>query len=85
MQFSDEYHIEIITLLNGQVTFGNKWGIGNFDVDALIDDAEYIGGLPFVRLEYFVHCKMIRASEKDLQFIEALEKRNYFAHAGRKD
>lgn len=78
MQFSDEYNVEIITLLNGQVTFGNKWGIGNFDVDALIDDAEYIDGLPFVRLEHVVRYKMIRASEKDLQHIAALKKSSYF-------
>jgi hypothetical protein len=39
LQFNDDYGVEIVILFDGKVTFGNKWGIGHFNVDELIDDA----------------------------------------------
>jgi hypothetical protein len=74
LQYNDDYDVEIVTLFDGRVTFGNKWGIGNFDVDDLIDGAEYIYELPFVRLEHVVEYKLIRVSAKDLSHIDALKR-----------
>ena len=59
------------------VTFGTKWGIGNFDVEELIDTAEIIDALPFVRLEHVIRYKQIRSSAKDLLHLDALKVSGY--------
>ena len=41
-----------------------------FDHDDLIDTAELIDGLPFVRLEHVIDYKQVRASPKDLLHLE---------------
>jgi hypothetical protein len=58
-------------MCDGRLTFGTEWGLGDFDVDELIDDAEMIDGLPFVQLKHVVSYKMKRASSKDIRHIEA--------------
>ena len=57
--YLSEYDVTVITLHDGQLTFGNKWGIGDFDINELIDSAEEVDGLPFVRLEHVVSYKKI--------------------------
>ena len=64
-------------MADGAVTFGKKWGIGKFDVDELIDTAEIIDGLPFVRLEHVICYKKIRASAKDLLHLDKLRAAGY--------
>ena len=76
LQFSDEYGVEIVALFDGRVTFGNKWGSGDFDIDDLIDHAELIDGLPFVRLEHVVAYKKKRGTAKDRRNIELLARSN---------
>ena len=45
------------------MTFGREWGIGDFNVTELIETAEMIDSLPFVRLEYVVRYKTIRSGD----------------------
>ena len=71
-EYLTEYNVDIVTMFDGSLTFGNKWGIGAFDTDELIDNAELIDGLPFVRLEYVAKYKKISKRPKDLQHLEAL-------------
>ena len=59
-------------MLDGALTFGTRWGIGDFDVGELIATAEIIEDLPFVQLEHVVAYKKIRASERDLVHLKAL-------------
>ena len=33
LQYNDDYDAEIVTFHDGQMTFGNSWGIGSFDVE----------------------------------------------------
>ena len=73
MKYLPEYDITVASFFNGAITFGRKWGIGRFDVDELIDTAETIGSLPFVRLDHVVAYKTIRSSAKDLLHLEALQ------------
>lgn len=54
------------TVSVGPISFGTTWGLGNFDVDLLIDEAEIIDGLPFVRLEHVIAYKQVAARPKDL-------------------
>ena len=68
----DDYGVDIVSLFDGRVTFGTDWGIGDFDTDLLIDSADVIEGLRFVRLEYVQAYKSIRASAKDRRHLRAL-------------
>ncbi len=68
-----KYDVNILTMCDGQLTFGDKWGIGEFDTDELIDSAEEIDGLPFVRLIHVASYKKISKRPKDLVHLEALE------------
>ena len=73
LQYLAEYGLSIVKMLNGRLTFGNRWGIGDFDTDELIDRAELIDGLPFVRLEHVESYKKISKRRKDLQHLQALK------------
>ena len=72
-EYLSEFDVTVVTMCDGRLTFGTEWGIGNFDVDALIDSAEVIDGLPFVRLEHVAIYKEIINRPKDLQHLEALQ------------
>lgn len=58
---------------SGAITFGMEWGIGDFNVGELIETAEIIDSLPFVKLEHVVRYKTIRSSTKDLWHLSALK------------
>ncbi len=72
VEYLPEYDVSVVTMADGALTFGTKWGIGNFDIDELIATAEIIDALPFVRVEHVIGYKKIRSSEKDLQHLDAL-------------
>jgi hypothetical protein len=59
-------------MYGGAISFGTCWGIGTFDIDELINTSEMIDELPFVRLEYVVRYKTIRASATDMNHLQAL-------------
>ena len=73
IEYLPEYDVSVVTMADGALTFGTKWGIGNFDIDELIATAETIDDLQFVRLEHVVRYKKIRSSEKDQLHLGALE------------
>jgi len=64
--------IRTVDLGNG-LTFGRSWAFGGFDIDRLIDEAEVIDGLPFVRLGPVLEYKRIAGRPKDLLHIAAVE------------
>ena len=70
VSYDERYDVSLASHCNGRVTFGTSWGIGEFDVDQLIDTAEIIDGLPFVRLEHVITYKQVRSSPKDLLHLE---------------
>ncbi len=73
LEYLSKYDVTVVTMCDGRLTFGTKWAIGEFDIDALIDGAEEIDGLPFVRLEHVTNYKEISKRPKDLRHIEALK------------
>ena len=73
VDYLPEYDVSVVSMLQGELTFGTTWGIGDFDIDELIDTAEIIEGLPFVQLQHVVEYKKIRSSEKDRIHLQALE------------
>ncbi len=72
-EFLSDYDVTVVTMCDGRLSFGTKWGIGTFDMNELIDGADVIDGLPFVRLEHVASYKEIRKRPKDLQHLEALQ------------
>lgn len=76
-EFLPAYDVTVAKLFGGAVTFGTRWGIGDFDVGELIETAEVIDALPFVRLEHVICYKKIRSSEKDLRHLGALKASGY--------
>ena len=70
VNYDERYDVSLASHRSGRITFGTSWGIGNFDVDELIDTAEIIDGLPFVRVEHVIAYKQIRSSPKDLLHLE---------------
>lgn len=76
-QYLQDYDAHIVSMLNGALTFGTSWGIGQFDIDKLIDSAEILADLPFVRLQYVIEYKKIRGLPKDLSHVEAATEAGY--------
>lgn len=64
----DEY------LWNNDIELWRGWKPGEWDISELINEAEIINGLPFVKLDYVVECKKLSAREKDLKDIAIIEK-----------
>jgi hypothetical protein len=63
---------EMVDLGNG-LTFGRSWEYGDFDIDQLIDEAEIIAGLAFVRLASVIEFKKIAGRPKDIVHLGILE------------
>jgi hypothetical protein len=64
--------VTIASCCDGAVTVGTTWAYGDFDVDELIDTAEIIAGLPFVRLEHVVAYKRLAGRPKDRDHLERI-------------
>ena len=77
VEYLKEYDLEIVTLADGQLTFGTRWGIGSFDTDVLIDTAELLDDLPFVQLEHVVAYKRVSDRPKDREHLRAMQKQGY--------
>ncbi len=71
--FVEEYGVDIVQCFDHAITIGRSSGYGDFDIDHLIDTAETIDGLPFVRLEHVIAYKRIAGRPKDLEHLRKLE------------
>jgi hypothetical protein len=63
-----------VNLLEGRITFGITWKYGSFDLDELLDTAEIIDGLPFVRLEHVIAYKQAADRPKDREHLAGLRR-----------
>ena len=77
VRYLEEYDVTVAEILDGKITCGPKWGIGDFDTDMLIDTAELIRGLPFVRMEHVIQYKRIAGRAKDIRHIRAAMRMGY--------
>lgn len=66
--------IRIVSTNDGAITFGTTWGYGSFDLSHLIETAEPIGGLPFVRIEHVIEYKRIALRPKDLAHLDLIDR-----------
>lgn len=62
-----------VNMYDGRITFGITWKYGEFDLDELIDTAEVIDGLPFVRMEHVLTYKQAAGRPKDLEHLAVLQ------------
>lgn len=60
-------------LIIGHVELFSQWEPFDVNVDQLIDTAEIIEGLPFVRMEYVIEWKKHVGREKDKKDLELIE------------
>jgi hypothetical protein len=60
-------------LENDSIELYRNWAPGEWDVKALIANAEIINGISFVRLEEVLKWKKMKAREKDLKDISIIE------------
>jgi hypothetical protein len=63
----------MIVLFDGRIEIFDRWVSGEWDVDLLIDNAEFIDGLPFVPLATVLSWKKLASREKDQRDISDLE------------
>ena len=49
------------------------WGPGDWDIEKLVEEAEIIDGLPFVRLEAVLKWKKISARKKDREDVKLIK------------
>ncbi len=64
-----------VDLFEGRITFGTTWKYGTFDLDQLIDTAEVIDGIPFVRMEHVIAYKHAANRPKDREHLDSLRSR----------
>ncbi len=69
----DQQGVPVVSLFGGLVTLGVRWAVGEVEVGRLIDTAEVIDGLPFVRLEHVVTYKQTADRPKDREHLRRLE------------
>jgi hypothetical protein len=68
-----EHDISVVALHEVAITLGNRWAIGDFDVDHLIDTAEVVDDLPFVRIEHVIAYKQVAGRPKDLEHLRLID------------
>jgi hypothetical protein len=67
------HEVDVVRLLDGRIEIGTVWGIGNVDVDDLIDSAEDIDGLPFAGLAHVRAYKELAGRPKDREHLRLLD------------
>jgi hypothetical protein len=67
------YGVDVVRLLDGRIEIGTVWGIGDVDVDDLIDSAEVIDGLPFAGLAHVRAYKEVAGRAKDREHLRLLD------------
>jgi len=68
----DQQDVEVVSFLDGRITVGRSWAYGEPDINDLIDTAELIRDLPFVRLQHVIAYKTIAGRPKDRDHLKVL-------------
>ena len=68
-----EHEITVCSFYDKLVTMGRTWAYGELDIDTLIDTAETVAGLPFVRIEFVIEYKQMARRPKDLDHLASYE------------
>jgi hypothetical protein len=65
--------VEIVNVDGGAITIGTSWRYIEVSIDALIEQAEEIDGIPCVRLEHIIAYKRIADRPKDRGHLAVIE------------
>jgi len=65
--------VEIVNLDGAAITIGTSWPYIEVSIDALIDEAEEIDGIPCVRLDHIIAYKRIADRPKDRGHLAVIE------------
>lgn len=57
--------LQYVHFVDGKIEVYNGWYPGGWDIDDLVETAEVIDGIPFVRLESVIEWKKVMGREKD--------------------
>jgi hypothetical protein len=68
----DQYGIDLASI-GDHITIGTAWGIGDFSVGILIDEAEMIEGIPCVQLKHIIAYKRLADRPKDRVHLAVIE------------
>ena len=71
----EEWGVDVVELLDGSLTLGTEWAIGDIAVDEVIDSAELIDDVPYARLVYVVRYKRAMLRPKDLEHLAIIAAR----------
>lgn len=64
----------VVRLFSGEIEIFDTWISEGWDVDKLIDTADIIDGIKFVKLDYVLEYKRILHRAKDIKDIQDIEK-----------
>ena len=70
LTYLPDHNVTVASFFGGAITIGTRWAIGDFSVDELIDTAELIDGIPFVRLEHVRSYKRLAGRRKDIDHLD---------------
>lgn len=73
VEYLDEWDVTVVNI-GPNITVGTRWAIGDVDVDALIDGAETVAGLPFAALEAVIAYKRLSDRPKDREHLAIIER-----------
>ena len=68
----ETWGIDVVSIREA-ITVGTAWAIGDFSVDALIDDAELIDGIPCVELRHVISYKRLADRPKDREHLGVIQ------------
>lgn len=69
----EEIGLEYVQFVDGNIEVYRDWHPGKWNIDELIDTADRIEGIPFVKLEYVIDWKKKKGREKDRRDLELIE------------
>lgn len=70
----EEIGLEYVSFADGDIEVYHDWHPGKWDIDTLIDTAEIIDGIPFVRLDSVIDWKEQKGREKDQKDLALIQK-----------
>jgi len=69
----EECNLERARFADGRIEIYHDWCPGEWNIDELIDTAERVDGIPFVKLEYVIDWKKQKGREKDMKDLILIE------------
>jgi len=73
-KMDDVWGCNKLILEDGEIEIHDGWGPGEWDIEALIREAEIIDDIPFVQLKKVLEWKKMMGRDKDIEHTKQIEK-----------